>query len=125
MLSRISLLIGVFFSLFYFTLANAETVAVNMYRVSKTGHGSSLGSGNLDGYSIWFVNKTQFARLTAGKNSWAPHSMNPDCSNKGEAAGHLDPVNMSKHLGPYNPNGYFGDLPALTVEKMEQRPCLF
>jgi Cu-Zn family superoxide dismutase len=31
------------------------------------------------------------------------------------AGGHLDPGHTDHHLGPYNPNGHLGDLPALYV----------
>ncbi|MFK3616996.1 superoxide dismutase family protein [Coxiella burnetii] len=118
MLSRISLLIVVLFSLFYFSLANAETVAVNMYRVAKTGHGSSVGSVTLTDTQYGLLIKPNLRGLPPGRIHGLHIHVNPDCSNKGEAAGgHLDPANTGKHLGPYNPNGHLGDLPALTVEK--------
>lgn len=31
------------------------------------------------------------------------------------AGGHYDPEQTNKHLGPYNPEGHLGDLPALYV----------
>lgn len=41
---------------------------------------------------------------------------NPSCANGGMAAGgHLDPKKTKHHLGPYNPDGHLGDLPALYV----------
>jgi superoxide dismutase, Cu-Zn family len=53
--------------------------------------------------------------LTAGVHGFHVHE-NPSCADKGMAAGgHLDTKKTKMHLGPYNPKGHLGDLPALYI----------
>jgi len=54
--------------------------------------------------------------LSSGLHGFHVH-VRPSCTDNGMAAGgHLDPTARGKHLGPYNPDGHLGDLPALYVD---------
>ena len=53
--------------------------------------------------------------MAPGTNGFHVHA-NPSCAQNGMAAGgHLDPLHSQRHLGPYNPAGHLGDLPALEI----------
>lgn len=55
--------------------------------------------------------------LPSGVHGFHVHQ-HPSCVDHGMGSGgHLDPNRTNKHLGPYNPEGHLGDLPALYVEK--------
>ncbi|HLX54212.1 MAG TPA: superoxide dismutase family protein [Aquella sp.] len=53
--------------------------------------------------------------LAAGVHGFHVHEKG-SCADMGMAAGgHLDPKKTKTHLGPYNPKGHMGDLPALYI----------
>jgi Cu-Zn family superoxide dismutase len=95
----------------------AKTIEVPIYAVAASGQGQSVGSVTLSDTQYGMLITPNLHGLTPGIHGFHVHQK-PDCSNNGMAAGgHFDPENTDKHLGPYNPNGHLGDLPALTVDK--------
>ena len=97
--------------------AIAATITVPVYRTSEHGHGVSLGTVTFTDSQYGMLIKPHLEQLSPGIHGFHIH-VKPDCSNMGLAAGgHLDPQHTDHHLGPYNPHGHLGDLPALTVDQ--------
>ena len=95
-------------------MVSAATVVIPM---SLTGESSVTGNITATDtpYGVMFT--PQLSRLTPaltpGVHGFHVHE-NPSCANNGMAAGgHLDPAQSKHHLGPYNPAGHLGDLPAV------------
>ena len=113
---KIKLLLGITFTVIAVS-ASAKTITVPMYRVAAKGHGSSIGRITLKDTQYGLLITSALEKIKPGIHGFHVHQY-PVCSNNGLAAGgHLDPKNTQKHLGPYNPNGHWGDLPALTATK--------
>lgn len=94
-------------------LVNANGIAQNIgsititeteYGLLFTPHLSSLPAG-VHGFHI-HENGSCDAGIKDGKSVAAL-----------AAGGHFDPQHTNKHLGPYNPEGHLGDLPALYVNQ--------
>ncbi len=98
-------------------LGFAATVTVPLYKVAQTNHGASIGTVTLKDTRYGLLIKPRLHDLSPGLHGFHVHQK-PNCSDNGLAAGgHLDPTHTNKHLGPYNPSGHLGDLPALYVNQ--------
>ena len=97
--------------------AFADSVTINMYKVTKSGKGASIGMIMAFDSKYGLMLAPMLHGLPPGEHGFHVHQ-NPSCKNGGAAAGeHLDPANTKKHLGPYNPKGHLGDLPVLYINK--------
>ena len=77
--------------------------------------GINLGTINFENTPYGLLIKPHLTGLQPGLHGFHIH-INPSCADNGKAAGgHLDPSHSNQHLGPYNPAGHLGDLPALYV----------
>lgn len=93
----------------------AATTDVKFFTVAKGDHDKYIGSVQLTDTQYGLLIQPHLNKLTPGIHGFHVH-VKPSCADNGMAAGgHLDPSHSDKHLGPYNPNGHLGDLPALTV----------
>ena len=100
--------------------ALAASITTTVYRTSKHGHGTSLGTVTFEDSQYGLLIKPHLTHLSPGIHGLHIHTK-PDCSNMGLAAGgHFDPQHTGHHFGPYNPHGHLGDLPALTVNQQGQ-----
>ena len=98
----------------------ADTITIKMYRVAKKGHGAYVGSIVAQDTRYGLLFKPNLKDLMPGLHGFHVH-VNPTCDDYGKAAGgHYDPDKTNKHLGPYNPEGHLGDLPAIYVNKKGQ-----
>lgn len=101
------------------TISYAATVDIPMYFTSTESAAISVGhiTATDTKYGVMF---TPFLTglapgLTPGVHGFHVHE-NPSCANAGMAAGgHLDPKKTKQHLGPYEPKGHLGDLPAVYI----------
>ncbi|MCL2144111.1 MAG: superoxide dismutase [Cu-Zn] SodC [Endomicrobia bacterium] len=103
---------------------NAETVKVNIYKVTIDGKSDKIGTVKISDSDKGLVVKAKISGLTPGEHGFHIHQ-NPSCGSHGAdgsagpalaAGGHYDPDNTGKHLGPYG-DGHKGDLPFLTADK--------
>ncbi|MCC2626195.1 MAG: superoxide dismutase [Burkholderiales bacterium] len=95
----------------------AASVEIPMYLTNEA-H-SSVGSitATDSKYGLMFIPKLMglVPDLGAGVHGFHVHEK-ASCADMGMAAGgHLDPKKTKTHLGPYNPNGHLGDLPAVYI----------
>lgn len=92
------------------TTVKLSTVA----QLAPAGH--SIGTVTLTDTEYGLLIEPDVTGLTPGVHGFHIHET-PSCDNYGlAAAGHYDPDNTEKHLGPYNNAGHLGDLPALTAD---------
>lgn len=90
-------------------------ISVPMYITSTSGAGSSVGSVSITETKYGLLFTPHLHNLAPGLHGFHVHQ-NASCGSSGmDAGGHLDPANMSKHLGPFNDGGHLGDLPVLYV----------
>lgn len=107
-------------------LANADdTAEVTVNKVSSDGVGEAIGTVTLEDTDHGLVIELGLEQLPPGLHGFHVHE-NPDCSPAEKdgkmtaaaaAGGHYDPDDTGAHLGPYNPDGHLGDLPALYVNQ--------
>ena len=107
---------GVSVGLSLMSTVSAASLTVNLYKTAPAGQqGISIGSVTAvdTQYGVLFV--PHLHGLSPGVHGFHLHE-NPSCANAGQAAGaHWDPGKTGMHLGPYDPEGELGDLPALTA----------
>ncbi len=112
---------------------NAASLDVPMNLVSSQGVGESVGRIIVSETPYGLLFSPELKKLSAGVHGFHVHE-NASCDvaeKEGKpgaalaAGGHLDPLQSSKHLGPYA-DGHLGDLPALYMssEEMIQSPVL-
>jgi Cu-Zn family superoxide dismutase len=101
----------------------ATPVVVDMNLVDEQGTGSSVGTVTISETKYGLLFTPNIRLSPAGIHGFHIHA-NGQCSpamkgNKMVAAAaagdHFDPRNTGKHLGPYNPDGHAGDLPAIYI----------
>lgn len=101
----------------------AETVKVDMHKISQEGIGESVGTITFSDSKEGLVIKPSLSNLPPGEHGFHIHE-NPDCGPKekdgvmtaGQAAGpHYDPAKTGMHAGPGGA-GHKGDLPILKIE---------
>lgn len=103
-----------------FLSAQAETISIKMYKLTKTGEGKSIGTVDVQDTSYGLLLTPHLQGLAPGVHGFHVHQ-NPSCADAGKAAGgHLDPQQSDKHLGPYNSAGHLGDLPPLYFNSQGQ-----
>lgn len=96
------------------TAALADTT-ISLNFTADKGVGEAAGTVTISETQYGLLFTPNLHGLTPGVHGFHVHQT-PACDNNGMAAGgHYDPNNTGKHLGPYNDNGHFGDLPALYV----------
>ena len=98
----------------------ADHLVIQMHLTAKTGVGKPIGtlSASDTQYGLLIIPNLQ--GLPSGLHGFHIHQK-ASCARAGLAAGgHYDPKKTHKHLGPYNPNGHLGDLPALFVNQKGQ-----
>jgi Cu-Zn family superoxide dismutase len=97
------------------TVASAKSIIIPVNFTAEHGVGASAGTITIQETPYGLLFTPNLHGLTPGAHGFHIHQ-NPSCANNGmAAAGHFDPRNTGKHLGPYNNNGHYGDLPVLTV----------
>ena len=112
---------------------DAETVLVEMRRVTADGAGAAVGTVRIEDARGGLLIVPALRNLTAGMHGFHVHQ-NGNCGPSesdgknvpgGAAGGHFDPGNTGKHLGPYG-DGHLGDLPVLWADRAgESRTPLF
>src|SRR5262249_6163846 len=96
------------------TVALADTT-VSMNMTADNGQGESAGTVLIRETKYGLLLTPHLHGLTPGAHGFHIHQ-NPSCDKNGMSAGsHFDPDNTGKHLGPYNDDGHYGDLPVLYV----------
>jgi len=89
----------------------------NVYKTQKQGKGEKIGTIKAKQTLYGVLLTPDIKQLSPGLHGFHVHQK-PKCANFGKAAGgHFDPQNTGQHLGPYDPNGHLGDLPALYVNQ--------
>ncbi|EFZ72950.1 superoxide dismutase [Cu-Zn] 1 [Escherichia coli RN587/1] len=102
-------------------MADTMTIPVNL--VSSEGVGKNIGEITISETSYGLLFTPHLKELPPGLHGFHIHenaSCDPGLINGKKvpalaAGGHYDPEQTNKHLGPYNPEGHLGDLPALYV----------
>jgi superoxide dismutase, Cu-Zn family len=90
-------------------------ITVPMYTTIEKGNGKFVGNIKITETNNGLIFTPDLKGLKPGEHGFLIHEL-PVCDQKGMAAGGvLDPNKTGKHLGPYNNNGYLGDLPVLIV----------
>lgn len=90
---------------------------VTVHATADKGVGPSVGTIVISETPYGLLFTPHLSGLVPGIHGFHIHQ-NPNCDNKGEAAGsHLDPNKTNKHLGPYDNKGHLGDLPAIYVNQ--------
>ncbi|WP_026017321.1 superoxide dismutase family protein [Bartonella birtlesii] len=110
-------------SITFFTFNNtvlAKSMQVKVYELEKNNIKKSIGTIKIEENAYGLVFTPNLSTLPEGLHGFHIHE-NPSCDTKdgiigGGAGGHYDPNHTYKHLGPYNMNGHFGDLPVLYVD---------
>lgn len=88
-------------------IMNKEKTLAGVITAKDTIYGLML-KPNLSGLS---------GEMTPGVHGFHIHEKK-SCDDMGMAAGgHLDPAGTKAHLGPFNPQGHLGDLPAVYIDK--------
>ncbi|CAD5568909.1 superoxide dismutase family protein [Escherichia coli] len=108
---------------FLFTSAATADVIVPVNLVSEQGIDKSIGEITITETRYGLLFTPQLTDLLPGVHGFHIHenaSCEPGLINDKKVAalsagGHYDPDNTGKHLGPYDPDGHLGDLPALYV----------
>lgn len=106
-----------------FSSAAAANVTVPVNLVSEQGGGKRIGEITISETQYGLLFTPKLTDLPPGVHGFHIHenaSCEPGLSNGKKVAaisagGHYDPDKTGKHLGPYNPDGHIGDLPALYV----------
>lgn len=102
----------------------ADTLDVDVHRISADGVGDSLGTVTLEQSDHGLLLTPSLDGLEAGIHGFHVHqnaSCEPGNNDDGEsvaglsAGGHYDPEATGTHQGPYG-EGHLGDLPALSVD---------
>ena len=87
---------------------------------SLTDNNKALGTIELQDTGYGTLITPSLSQLPPGLHGFHLHA-GASCAQHGKAAlGHFDPEHAGKHLGPYNPKGHKGDLPALYVSQQGQ-----
>jgi Cu-Zn family superoxide dismutase len=96
------------------SIALADTT-VSMNFTAENGVGEPAGTVSISKTQYGLLLTPDLHGLTPGAHGFHIHQ-NASCDKNGmSAGGHFDPKNTGKHLGPYNDNGHYGDLPILYV----------
>ena len=105
--------------------AYAASTTVDINAIDANGIGKKIGTLRLSDSKQGLRIMPQLANLPPGDHGFHVH-VNPDCGPgngpNGQpaagmaAAGHYDPANTGKHLGPHG-EGHKGDMPVLTVDR--------
>lgn len=100
--------------------ALAALMEVKIYELNKNNTKKSIGTIKIEKSAYGLIFVPNLSALPEGFHGFHVHE-NPSCDMKdgvvgGAAGGHYDPGHTHKHLGPYNVNGHFGDLPALYAD---------
>ncbi|EEN9077036.1 superoxide dismutase family protein, partial [Salmonella enterica subsp. enterica] len=106
-----------------FSSAAVASVTVPVNLVSENGVDKRIGEITITETQYGLQFSPKLTDLPPGVHGFHIHknaNCEPDMSNGKKVAafsagGHYDPDNTGKHLGPYNPDGHLGDLPALYV----------
>lgn len=85
--------------------------------IYNTDTGKSVGFVMAQDTSYGLLLTPHLFDLPPGIHGFHIHTASSCAEHGMAAAGHLDPENTGKHLGPYNPNGHLGDLPVLVVNQ--------
>ncbi|MDF1759246.1 MAG: superoxide dismutase family protein [Coxiellaceae bacterium] len=94
--------------------AHNKPLIINMHLLN--GQNTSIGTVTATDTDKGLKLTPNLHGLPPGYHGFHVH-VNPDCGNKGMAAGgHFDPLDTKQHLGPYK-YGHRGDLPRLGVNK--------
>ncbi|WP_455482512.1 superoxide dismutase family protein [Bartonella sp. B35(2025)] len=106
--------------LIFSTAVLAVSTQVKIYKLKENNIKEHIGIISIEENLHGLIFIPDLFELPEGLHGFHVHT-NPSCDTKddvlGIAAGeHYDPQNTHKHLGPYNVNGHFGDLPALYVD---------
>ncbi|WP_156850852.1 superoxide dismutase family protein [Bartonella refiksaydamii] len=102
------------------TIVFAKSVQVELYKLENRNVKKPIGTIEIEENIHGLIFVPNLSTLPEGLHGFHVH-INPSCDTKGDviggaAGGHYDPDHTNKHLGPYNVNGHFGDLPALYVD---------
>ena len=112
-----------------------ESIDVPIYMITTenaSGLGESVGIITIMESPEGLIFKPVLKNIPAGEHGFHLHE-NPALGPKEvkgkltaglEAGGHYDPAKTGKHLGPYDANGHFGDLPLLVVDEMGMAPAV-
>ena len=103
--------------------ASAEAKTVTMTLISVEGIGAVIGTIDLEDSPKGLVLTPHLAHLPPGEHGFHLHAKASCAAGEQDgkmapgmaAAGHFDPANTKKHLGPDAMGGHKGDLPALKV----------
>ncbi|WP_455478371.1 superoxide dismutase [Cu-Zn] SodC [Bartonella sp. B10] len=100
--------------------ALATSVQVKIYKLEENNVKKTIGMIDIEENSRGLIFTPNLFSLPQGLHGFHIHT-NPSCDTQNgvigaAAGGHYDPQNTNKHLGPYNINGHFGDLPSLYVD---------
>lgn len=105
--------------------ASAASTDATVNLVNANGTGQKIGNITITETEYGLLFTPHLSSLPAGIHGFHIHE-NGSCDagmKDGKpvaalaAGGHLDPQHTNKHLGPYNPEGHLGDLPALYVNQ--------
>ncbi|WP_455481345.1 superoxide dismutase [Cu-Zn] SodC [Bartonella sp. B12(2025)] len=101
-------------------MALANSMQINIYELKNNNTKKPIGTIEIKENKYGLIFTPNLSTLPEGLHGFHVH-VNPSCDAKngvigGAAGGHYDPEHTNKHLGPYNINGHFGDLPALYVD---------
>ncbi|EJF94147.1 hypothetical protein ME9_01068 [Bartonella taylorii 8TBB] len=104
----------------YNTIVLAKSMKVAIYKLENKNTKKPIGTIEIEENIHGLIFVPNLSTLPEGLHGFHVH-INPSCDTKdgvigGAAGGHYDPEHTNKHLGPYNVNGHFGDLPALYVD---------
>ena len=100
----------------------ASAATIELHLVDLNGTGRSIGTVQYEDTPYGLLLTPDLNGLPAGLQfhvhenpGCAPGLVNETLMAAGAAGGHWDPGHTRRHLGPYNPLGHKGDLPALYV----------
>ncbi len=114
-------------------MLTGETLEVDMYLLTadtEDGLGEKIGTITLIETPFGLILSPNLTKLPHGEFGFHVHE-NPSLGAKSasgqisigsQAGGHYDPMNTKLHLGPNNPEGHFGDLPAIYVDANGETP---
>lgn len=101
-----------------------DTAHSDIYLTTSAGQGQKIGRISFTDSQSGLVINVDLKNLPSGEHGFHIHE-NPDCGAMADAngklqpalkaGGHYDPDKTGHHMGPNNPNGHRGDLPALVV----------
>lgn len=101
---------------FFILAATAQaSLIIKMKSVTNDGAGYDIGYVKADDTIYGLLLTPKLKGLSPGIHGFHVH-VEPMCSNRGmDAGGHLDPLKINLHNGPYAGNSHLGDLPVLIV----------